>query len=124
MNVKQQHGFSLVELMVSVTIGLILLAGVLSIFYSSKLAYLANEKTSRLQESGRAALDFLVHDVRSAGYMGCARAVPFTTTLNTPTSLMWNYAVPLQGFEATGTSASPAFSPAIPGGTLSPAAVG
>ena len=39
------------------TIGLILLAGVLSIFLSSKVTYLTNEKTARLQENGRVALD-------------------------------------------------------------------
>ena len=45
--------------MVSITIGLILLAGVLSIFLSSKVTYFANEKTARLQENGRVALDLI-----------------------------------------------------------------
>ena len=59
--------------MVSITLGLILLAGVMSIFHSSKVTYNTNEKTARLQENGRVALDFLTHDLRSAGYLGCAR---------------------------------------------------
>jgi type IV pilus assembly protein PilW len=117
MNVSKQRGVSLVELMVSVTIGLILLAGVLSIFLSSKVTYFANEKTARLQENGRVALDLMQHDIRSAGYMGCARAVPFTSTLNAPTSMLWNYQIPLQGFEATGGG----WTPAIGAGTLNPA---
>jgi len=105
MKLNKQRGVSLVELMVSITIGLILIAGVLSIFMSSKVTYFANEKTARLQENGRVALDLLMHDVRSAGYMGCARAVPFTSTLNAPTSLLWNYEIPLQGFESDGAGA-------------------
>lgn len=117
MNLSKQRGVSLVELMVSITIGLILLAGVLSIFLSSKVTYFANEKTARLQENGRVALDLMTHDVRSAGYMGCARAVPFTSTLNTPTDLLWNYRVPLQGFESDGVSA---YSPSLAAGTLDP----
>ena len=120
MNFSKQRGVSLIELMVSITIGLILMAGVLSIFLSSKVTYFANEKTARLQENGRVALDLVTHDVRSAGYMGCARAVPFTSTLNSSTSLLWNYAIPLQGFEASGTGT---WSPALAAGTLNPAPI-
>ena len=119
MTFHKQRGVSLIELMVSITIGLILLAGVLSIFFSSKVTYFANQKTARLQENGRVALDLIVHDIRSAGYMGCARAVPFSSTLNSPTSLLWNYSIPLQGFEATGAS----LAPALAAGTLNPANV-
>jgi type IV pilus assembly protein PilW len=117
---SKQRGVSLIELMVSITIGLILMAGVLSIFMSSKVTYFANEKTARLQESGRVALDLIQHDVRSAGFMGCARSVPFTSTLNNSTSLLWNYEIPLQGFESSGGGA---WSPALAAGTLNPAPV-
>ena len=117
MNFSKQRGVSLIELMVSITIGLILLAGVLSIFLSSKVTYFANEKTARIQENGRVALDLLQHDVRSAGFNGCARSVPFTSTLNTPNTLLWSYQNPLQGFEAVGA----AWSPALAAGTLNPA---
>jgi type IV pilus assembly protein PilW len=117
MNFNKQRGVSLVELMVSVTIGLILLAGVLSIFLSSKVTYFANEKTARLQENGRVALDLIQHDIRSAGYSGCSRMAEWTSTLNNSTSLLWNYETPLQGFEATGA----AWAPALAAGTLNPA---
>lgn len=120
MHLNKQRGVSLVELMVAITIGLILIAGVLSIFFSSKVTYFANEKTARLQENGRVALDLVVHDVRSAGYMGCARAVPFTSTLNAPNSLLWNYEIPLQGFESDGAGT---WAPALPAGTLNPAPI-
>jgi type IV pilus assembly protein PilW len=104
MNNRKQTGFSLVELMVALTLGLILLTGVVSIFLSSKVTYLANEKTARLQESGRVALDLITHDVRSAGYLGCAK-IPrwFQTTLNTPTAALWNYFMPMMGYEADGS---------------------
>jgi type IV pilus assembly protein PilW len=120
MKAIKQRGVSLVELMVSITIGLILLAGVLSIFFSSKVTYFANEKTARLQENGRVALDLVVHDIRGSGYMGCARSVPFTSLLNTPNSMLWNYAIPLQGYESDGLGT---WAPAIAAGTLNPAPV-
>jgi len=117
MNFSKQRGVSLVELMVSVTIGLILLAGVLSIFLSSKVTYFANEKTARLQENGRVALDLIQHDIRSAGYLGCSRIAGWNSTLNNTTSLLWNYEFPVQGFEASGG----AWAPALAAGTLNPA---
>lgn len=120
MKFNKQRGLSLIELMISITIGLILLAGVLSIFLSSKVTYFTNEKTARLQENGRVALDLVTHDVRAAGYMGCARAVPFTNALNGPTAMLWNYAVPLQGYESDN---SISWLPAIAAGTLNPAPI-
>ena len=120
MKFSKQRGVSLIELMVSITIGLILIAGVLSIFMSSKVTYFTNEKTARLQENGRVALDLVTHDVRAAGYMGCARTVPFTNTLNSSTALLWNYAIPLQGYESNNTSA---WTPTIAAGTLDPAPI-
>ena len=120
MKFSKQRGVSLIELMVSITIGLILMAGVLSIFFSSKITYFTNEKTARLQENGRVALDLVTHDVRTAGYMGCARTVPFTNTLNSSTALLWNYALPLQGYESDNSSA---WTPTIAAGTLNPAPI-
>jgi type IV pilus assembly protein PilW len=120
MKPNQQRGVSLVELMVSITIGLILIAGVMSIFFSSKVTYFTNEKTARLQENGRVALDLVTHDLRSAGYMGCAREVPFTSTLNASASVLWNYALPVQGFESDGVGT---WAPVIAAGTLDPAPI-
>jgi type IV pilus assembly protein PilW len=71
----RQRGFSLVELMVAITIGIILLAGVLQIYLSSKQSYRVQEATSRLQENGRFAIELLGRDIRDAGNFGCrARA--------------------------------------------------
>jgi type IV pilus assembly protein PilW len=102
MRMTKQQGLSLVELMVAMALAVLLMAGVLSIFQSSKVTYLTNEKTSRLQENGRVALELMVHDLRSAGYTGCARDTAFTSTLNDSADVLWNYAQPVQGFESQG----------------------
>jgi len=65
------RGFSLVELMVAITVTLILLGGVLQLFVSSKQTYRTQEALSRLQENGRAAISLLQRDIRQAGYQGC-----------------------------------------------------
>ena len=66
-----QHGFSLVELLIAMTITLILLAGVVQIYTGSKQTYRSQEANSRLQESGRTATTILQRDIRSAGFQGC-----------------------------------------------------
>jgi type IV pilus assembly protein PilW len=65
------HGFSLVELMVAMTVGLILLVGISSVFVTSKATYHTSDEFSRLQENARFALQTLVRDIRLAGYYGC-----------------------------------------------------
>ncbi len=70
---SRQIGFSLVELMVAITISLILLAGVVQIYLSSKQTYRVQEALARVQENGRFAMDFLARDIRVAGYAGCAK---------------------------------------------------
>ncbi len=67
-----QRGMSLVELMVALTVGLFLTAGVLTIFQSSRQTYSVSDAVSDLQESGRFAIEMLTRDIRLAGYQGCA----------------------------------------------------
>ncbi|MBI3546355.1 MAG: PilW family protein [Gammaproteobacteria bacterium] len=68
---QRMHGLSLVELMVALTIGLIILAAVSSLFVSSKQTYTTQDSLARLQENGRFALQFLIKDIRLGGYFGC-----------------------------------------------------
>ena len=117
-NSMRQRGFSVVELMVGMVIGLILMAGVLQAFSSSRATYLVNEQLARLQENERIAADMIQNDIRQAGYRGCAKEVPFTNTLNSDTEVQWNFAAPLQGNEASGST----WSPAITGAIVSPRA--
>ncbi len=111
-NRSPQQGFSLVELMVAMTLSLILMAGVLSMVYSSKVAYLENERVARNQENGRAAFDMILRDLRGAGFPGCSQPVAgiFTPVnqLKNNTSLLWQLDMPLQGYEGTSGTWSPA----------------
>lgn len=64
-----ERGFSLVELMIALVLGLVLLGGVIQVFLSSRQTYSANEAMSRMQENGRFALEFMARSARLAGYM-------------------------------------------------------
>jgi len=80
-----QRGVSLVELMVAMVIGLVLIAGVIQIYLSTKSGYRLQEAMSRVQENGRFALTFLTNDLRMAGYPGGCRGIgaeAFDVTVN------------------------------------------
>jgi type IV pilus assembly protein PilW len=78
----KQRGFSIVELLVAVVIGMLLLTGVIQVFFASKQTYSSNEAASRLQENGRFALEFIAQSARHAGYIEAAN-----TTANKPTPI-------------------------------------
>jgi type IV pilus assembly protein PilW len=67
-NKTHQNGFSIIEMMISITIGLIILAGLTAIFISNSRARTEIERANRQIENGRYALQLLSDDVRLAGY--------------------------------------------------------
>ncbi|WP_062061027.1 PilW family protein [Cellvibrio sp. OA-2007] len=69
----RQAGLSLIELMIAITLGLILMAGVVQVFLSSKTVFSTQQAMSRIQETGRLAVDFMARDIRMAAYYGCYR---------------------------------------------------
>jgi type IV pilus assembly protein PilW len=63
------RGFTLVELLVALVIGLLLTVLVSQVFVSSKRAYATTDDLSRMQENMRFAHDILGRTVRMASYM-------------------------------------------------------
>ncbi|MGH8571902.1 MAG: PilW family protein, partial [Gammaproteobacteria bacterium] len=57
-------GFSLIELMVAITIGLAVLAGVTTIFSNSSATYGELERAAQQIENGRYAIDLIRQDLR------------------------------------------------------------
>ncbi len=64
----QQTGFTLVELMIALVVGLILTSGILQVYLSNKQAYRTNEALARIQEDSRLLSDMLGRNIRMAGY--------------------------------------------------------
>lgn len=114
---SRQHGLTLVEIMVAMTIGLVLLGGVITILVSSQQTYRVNEALARIQENARFAFQILSRDIRMAGYMGCVGegTVP-VNTLNNSAAYLWNFGQPIQGFEAAGGG----WAPVLPAEITSP----
>lgn len=93
-------GLSIVEALVAMVILLITLGGVYQIFQSNTLTYRMQEGLARVQENGRFAMEFLVNDIRMAGYLGCiANVGNFVNTLDS-TAYVYDFSVGLFGFES------------------------
>lgn len=68
----RHQGFTLVELMVALVIGLLLLGGVLQLFLSSRQTYRMQEALGQVQQESRFTFDLLSRELRMIGYQGCA----------------------------------------------------
>lgn len=73
-----QRGFSLVEIMIATTLGLVLLAGLSQMFVSSKQGYRVQESGARMQENARFAMEYLSRAIRQADFWGGAPASEMT----------------------------------------------
>ncbi len=67
----RQRGVTLVEMMVSMTLGLIILSALVAVYVGSRGAYRVNDNLARVQESGRFALEYLSQDLRMTSFAGC-----------------------------------------------------
>lgn len=102
---RYQRGMTLVEWMVSMTIGLVLLAGLTALIARQSSTQAELEKSSRQIENGRYAMQLLNEDIQMAGYYGEFSKVsttppasidPCSTDLTVMEGLM---AFPVQGYD-------------------------
>jgi type IV pilus assembly protein PilW len=113
---ERQRGFSLVELMIAMTIGFIVLAGIGYLYVESRQAFRSMDNLSRMQESARYALEIIARDIRMAGYRGCASSSgDFHNTLSKGTESAYNFGLPINGYDGVGANWTPAL-PADTGG--------
>lgn len=77
---RASRGFSLIEMMVSMVIGLFILAGVVYVMANSRKNYETTDYTARLQENARFALHYLGYDLRNAGFWGCSDTVTWSSS--------------------------------------------
>ena len=72
----RQHGFSLVELMVSVTIGLLIVAGISAMYATSSSGRKTGARFAEYQTNARYALDVLKKDIQLSGFYGVTYVGP------------------------------------------------
>ena len=102
---RSQTGFSIVELMVAITLGAILLGGAVSLFVNNRQSYEINNDLSRLQENARFALQMISADLRMAGYVGCNNNQDgVSDNISAGNGELWDPSFSVEGFDNTGTT--------------------
>jgi type IV pilus assembly protein PilW len=99
---RTTRGFSLVELMVALALGLLLSIAMAYVYLSSKTAFSRQQQLSSIQQSVRIAFEYLSTDARMVGHMGCytgkvTAAPDFTNLL--AAGIATNYAYGIEGYE-------------------------
>ena len=75
---RRQGGFTLIEMMISITIGLAILAGLVGVLATNANNSRTNDRTSELMTNGRYALNSIKQELREAGFRGYTWAEPST----------------------------------------------
>lgn len=86
------RGFSLIELMIAMILGLVVVAGAGGIFLSNKRAFNATETVGRIQENGRVAFELMAREIREAGGTPCGKNIPIANVLKDP-SYAWGVGI-------------------------------
>ena len=102
---KYSSGFTLVEMMVALTLGIIVLAGIGQVFIKTKRASVFQDELARMQENSRYAIQLLNKEIRNAGYLGCRHASNMDAAyLDTGGTYLDNFSLAIEGYEADGTT--------------------
>jgi type IV pilus assembly protein PilW len=123
---RWQRGLTLIEVMISVVLGLVVIGAVSYVYLSSKGAYRGNESLALAQEAGRVALDSIARDIRRAGALGCSSQLsitnqPIAISVLVPSGTATNPAavtvdangrpIPVQGFKPAAYTPLPTSAP-------------
>lgn len=121
---KQQHGFTIMELLVAVSIGVFLLGSMSKLFFNSKSTITTQSNVSKIEEDSRFTLFLMENDIAAAGFRGCSSGIIKTDNGTNfynvaGTSDYYNKTAFIEGSQGNGTSFSPGLNAAVSG--LSPA---
>ncbi len=100
---RQMSGFSLVEMMVAITVGLVLLTVMSVVYINSKSAAKRQDDLGTIQQGVRTAFEYVAFDARSVGHLGCFTRLPSLNGIS-GAGLANNFAIGIEGYEFTGTA--------------------
>ena len=108
-----ERGLSLLELMISLTIGMLMLTALASMYTGASNSNRELARSSRQIEDGRYSLQTLTDDVALAGYLGyfywpiAPALLPDPCELNTVATIRAGLALAVQGYDAPAAPAAP-----------------
>lgn len=86
------RGFTLVELMIAMLLGLMLIGGVIAAFIANSQVFRVNENIARIQESARIANELMGREIRGAGGNPCGTPLVANVLNNSSTAWWANWA--------------------------------
>ena len=104
----REHGLSLVELMVSLTLGMILMVGVGYVYMGSRTSFKQQDALSRMQENARYVFEVLSNDLRMTGFSGSLCGLAASEVDNKLDTTKWYgdvFGLPVKGYENASSSA-------------------
>ena len=102
-------GFTLIELMVAMLLGLIVIAGVVSVFLANQRSYRTNQALSDVQDGSRIAFEMMARDIRDAGLTGCNNNGRVANVVNPSGAAWWNdWSNAVHGYGSGTTTTDPA----------------
>ena len=87
---RRSQGFTLVELMVALVLGLIVTGAALAMFLTNQRVYTTTESLGRVQENVRTAYELMARDIRESAGNPCEAGLPTVNVLNSPASNWWS----------------------------------
>lgn len=121
-----QRGFTLIELMIGITVGLFIVAGLALLFANTSYSRNELEKSSRMIENGRYAADLLRDEIQMAGYydiLGLPAGGAFTLAATCDTGNVGfdtaaiTVPIPIRGFDGWPTDCATSYGPNYRTGT-------
>lgn len=105
---RHSAGMSLIELMISLVLGLLVVGAAIGIFITNRRTYAATENLGRVQENVRTAFELMTRDIREAGGNQCNSSdnMGMSNVINNPASRWWTN---WSGNRLVGVSASGSF---------------
>jgi len=107
---NRSRGVTLVELMVSMVVGLIVVGAAITVFLATSRTYQATESLGRVQENMRVAFELMARDMREAAGNPCEKNLPIYNVLKNPKDWWYtDFPTGIRGYEGTDAFAGAAF---------------
>lgn len=98
-----QRGFSLIELMIAMVLGLIVSGAAVALFFSNSRTYASTESLGRIQENARTAFELMARDVRESAGNACGTVMNNTANVLDDQATTWfaNFNGGIRGYGGT-----------------------
>jgi len=94
---RSPEGFTLIEILISVSIFALVIIGIYNLFDTSRATYVSGQRKVDVQQNARAALDEIVREIRMTGYFPENFPTPPTPPLANPIQVATNAALAVHG---------------------------